>query len=287
MANILLAYDNRADGAVLSGGTWVPALRLQNLQDRVQARVARTLDTDPASTWFDADLGALMYVRAIAIPNHNLSRLSRFRVRASQADPDFVTTVFDTDEMDVWPTIAPFGTVPWGAANWWGGKPTDRDLQGLNPTLTIVLPQSMLIRRLRFEFFDEGNTDGYVQLGRLFVADAWSPDFNASVGAEIGIEDPSTITQALSGTRYFEERNKLRWARVSFDMLTESEAMVAFDLMRLSGTTREVLYVHDYESTLSLIRWSWLGHVQRLNAIGFPRLGSHPNSAAFEVVELI
>lgn len=287
MANTLLAFDNQADTAVLSGGSWVPSLPLTNLQNEVQGRVARSTDASESSTWFDVDMQRLRMVRAIAIPAHNLSLQSAFRIRGG-SDPDFTTNAFDSGETDVWPTIYPFGTVPFGADNWWGGKPTERDRRGLNPTLVYLLPQSTNVRLIRVEFFDEGNADGYVQAGRLFIADGWQPSINVTVG-NLGHswEDPSLITPAISGTEYKDRRAKRRVARFAFEFLTEAEAMQAFDIMRVCGTTEEVLYIHDPDDTTHSLRRRWLGRLRQLSAVDYPRVASHPNSVAFEHAENI
>lgn len=286
MSNTLIAYGNEGDTAVLSGGSWLAELPLSNLQNEVQARVARSADASQSSTWFDVDMLRPRMIRAIALPAHNLSLRAGFRIRGAGSDPDFVTTVFDSGELDVWPTIYPFGTVPFGADNWWGGKPTERDRRGLNPTLIYLLPQSMGVRRLRFEFFDEGNADGYIQIGRLFVADGWQPEVNVGPGAVAhGWEDQSLIMAAMSGAEYKDRRAKRRTARFAFEMLTEAEAMRAHDLMRLCGTTEEVLYVHDPDDTTHAMRRRWLGRLRQLNAVEYPRIATHPNSVAFEHTE--
>lgn len=287
MGNTLLAFDNLAEGAVLSGGAWQVNLPLTNLQNEEQGVVARSVDDSEASTRFNVDLQASRMVRAIAIPAHNISLQAGFRIRGG-SDPDFVTNAFDSGELDAWPSIYPFGSVPFGADNWWGGKPTERDRRGVNPTLVYVLPQSMLVRRLRVEVFDEGNADGFIQAGRLFVADGWQPSFNVTVGS-LGHswEDQSLLTAALSGAEYADVRAKRRVARVAFEFLTEAEAMQLFDIIRLVGTTREVLYVHDPDETTHALRRRFLGRLRQLGAVEYPRVASHPNSAAIEVAEIL
>ena len=78
MANMMLAWPNRFDGAALDQGEWVAEMPLDNLLDRVLAIKARCLDTSYAH--FRATLPSDYEIRAISLCNHNLSPTATYRI---------------------------------------------------------------------------------------------------------------------------------------------------------------------------------------------------------------
>lgn len=97
MANLLLAYGNKADTATISGGKWNSALPLANLKDSRLGMVTRSYNARKASTQFRCAFAANYTVRALAIVNHNLSGSAKWRVRAGRAALDIL---FDSDAID-------------------------------------------------------------------------------------------------------------------------------------------------------------------------------------------
>lgn len=83
MANILLAYSNRASAATLSGGTWNS--NLDNLKNERRVQVATSANESPASSQFVADLTANYTLRALGLTNHNLTANGQWRVVLSDA----------------------------------------------------------------------------------------------------------------------------------------------------------------------------------------------------------
>jgi len=90
MSNILLAYNNRADAATLSGGDFDSNLPRANLSDSNISKVARTTGTALAYTRFRFDLAASRSLRTLSLTNHNLSTAAQVRLRTGRA-------VFDVD----------------------------------------------------------------------------------------------------------------------------------------------------------------------------------------------
>jgi len=92
MSNILLAYNNRADAATFSGGSWVASgdVALANLGTKDLGELARSSSAAVTSTRFRFDLAASRSLRALGLLNHNLSTAAQVRLRASRA-------VFDVD----------------------------------------------------------------------------------------------------------------------------------------------------------------------------------------------
>ncbi|MEO3389505.1 hypothetical protein, partial [Mesorhizobium sp. CAU 1741] len=82
--NVMVCHPNRIGGeTVLSGGVFVDSLPLANIQDRAFAKVARTADADPESTWFDIAFDRQRNIRVIALLAHTITTSGRVRIRAS------------------------------------------------------------------------------------------------------------------------------------------------------------------------------------------------------------
>lgn len=89
MANILFGDQNFADAdyytPLHSGGSWLTALPLTNLQNDVFSKVARSSNDAEASTRVHTDLQVARDVRVLAACNHNLSRSGAIRMRGSRS----------------------------------------------------------------------------------------------------------------------------------------------------------------------------------------------------------
>lgn len=67
------------------------------------------------------------------------------------------------------------------------------------------------------------------------------------------------------------------------EYLSLADGRQAFDIMRLSGITREVLFFWDPSSALDALRGTFLGRMRQLSALEFPLYGL--NNTAFEIEE--
>ncbi len=85
MSNCIFAWPMYGDpgylfSPVLSGGSWLTANPLTNLQDRRLARVARSSSTANNDTLFSIDLQTDRQVGVVALPKHTISQAGRARV---------------------------------------------------------------------------------------------------------------------------------------------------------------------------------------------------------------
>lgn len=83
----MIGFPNRINEAALSGGAWLAALPLANVQNETLGKVARSVDLLPASTLMNLDLGESKNIRALDLRKHNLSLDAKFRVRATDEQP--------------------------------------------------------------------------------------------------------------------------------------------------------------------------------------------------------
>lgn len=282
-SHVFLAWNNLVDGAILSGGAYVPSLPLNNLKNRVLQRVARSADLLPTSTQFDIDLGPDKLWRVLALPNHNFNLDARYRVRAS-ATQTHTSPIHDSGWLDVWPAVYDETELEWDDLNWWEGTYTEAERQGYVWTLIHKLATTTDARYVRVEIQDLTNPSGYAQMGRAFVANGWTPTHNMEVGASLGWEDPSEVQEAYGGAEYFNERPRYRVAKFTIQAIEISEAYgKAFEIMRQAGITKEVLIQWNPADAKNAIRQSFVGRLRQLSPIEHP----YPiqASAAFEIKE--
>jgi hypothetical protein len=118
---MFLAWQNRTDEGTLSGGSWLAALPLVNLQYRQVQKVARSASAANASTQFMIDLGSAKAIGVIALVVHNISVSGKVRVTASDTQT-FTSTLYDSGWQLVWPYgVIPQDLLEWEDDNFWLG----------------------------------------------------------------------------------------------------------------------------------------------------------------------
>lgn len=274
MANILLAWQNRTDEGTLSGGSWQSTLPLANLQNRVVQKVARSTNANLSSTKFDIDLGAARAIGVIALVVHNVSVIGKIRITGDDAS-DFATPVYQSAWIDAWPAgQIPQSLLEWEDDNFWLGTLSSNQRAGYQSPFIHVLPTQQILRYWRVEVDDTTNTDGYVQIGRLFMSAAWRPSVNYDMGAQLSYTDPTPVAASLSGAEYFDVRSKAREFTVRLSALTESEAYdYALQIQRLAGVSGEVLVVPDTADTTRIPIRAYLGRLTDLRPIAHAKNG--------------
>ena len=284
MSNLIIAARNRADGGILSGGSWTATLPLANLQDRQVTKVARTTDTALASTQADADLGQQRTVSLVAFLRHNLTQSGRWRIRLSDV-ADFVTILYDTGWQDIWPEITPFGQDLWGEFVW-GGKLDPDEAQGYGISAYHVLATSVFARHVRVELDDQGNPDGYLEAGRLIVSPSWQPSRNLAYGWTLRHVDESRRVRSRGGQLYVDVAPKRRRLEFTIPYLDEDEMFSrAYELDRDKGVGGDVLVIVDPEKAAHLHRQAIYGALEETTAIENPSFKRY--AKRFVIEELI
>lgn len=291
MANCLLCYPNHVDSATLSGGSWTSTLPLTNLQTRFPRQYARTTDAFASSSIINVDFGDSVYSTAIALVNHNISLDGKIRVRL-WSDSDMTETVFDSGEQDVWPRWFDTLQLRWGDSNFWGGKISPK-LFGTVPAIYLMMldtagfaANATAARAATIEISDEGNDDGYIQAGRLFIAEDWTPSHNMVYGASIQWVDPSIVDTALDGTKWFDKRTKYRQQIFQLKYMKYSEgANKALLMTQQLGLTGDMLFVFDPSDQQLMQQRSFVGTLAELSPLEFWMF--RLTSMAFKIEELV
>ncbi|HXG71391.1 MAG TPA: hypothetical protein VNJ04_12370 [Gemmatimonadaceae bacterium] len=251
----------------LSGGSWQAALPLANLQDRALARVARSTNTLASSTQFEVDLKTARPVRVLALPRHAISFTGTIRVRASNTEGNFAAPLYDTGTVNVWPA----------------GIDAEK-VEGMNLGWTHVTPETVTAQYWLFEISDAGNTAGYLDLGRLVIAQGWQPSINMQYGAKLGLETATEREVTDGGAAVYSRRATRRTAMFTLDDLPDTEALESgFDMQRIAGTSGQLMFVFDPADTAQMHRRSFLAVLRELSALDHPYFNR--NSIPFGLVE--
>lgn len=288
MANLILGFPNRVDGATLSGGAWVEAMPLDNLKDRLLSRVARTIDLATGSTWFTLDFGRQRNIRIIALIAHNLSFSAKLRIRGANV-ADYSTTVYDL-ESDVWGALVnadwDINALEWENDNYWAGTYTQEDLGGQTAVSSRILPESVNARYWRFDIKDTQNSAGFVDIGRLFIGDAFlRPRYNYAYGGSLGYETDTVVEKSLGGAEFFDPRESLRVMRFDLPLMSDEEGFSqALELTRRAGIHKEIFVVADPDDLVYGPQRNFLGRLRQLNPL--EQAMYQLNSMSFEIKEL-
>lgn len=276
MANLGLAYVNRAIGATVSGGSWQSALPASNVATRVLAAVARSTNALTSSTKLQLDLGAARTLRAFALVNHNLSTAATWTIKLGTTSG--ASDVYSGSAANVWRLTAMDATVAALGVD-------DATYQRNDYAAVQVLAQSYSARHLTIEIADTGNADGYVQLGMVFAAGVWSPQVNAEYGLQDGHVDLSSSTAAESGAEWDTARRRRRRVKFLLSRLTQAEGDVVHEMQRVLGTVDDVLYIPDLADAAAQQRYGFVGRLQEMSTLEYPTYAIR--AKGFQILERV
>jgi hypothetical protein len=282
MANTIISYQNRIDAATLGAyGSWSTTLPLENIKTRQLSKVARSTNNANSSTRLRFSTDIARIISTVGIISHNLTSSAKWRYRV-YSDSAYTTLVYDSGQVDVWPQ-SPYGTYEWEDVHFWDLTPTDEEFNFYTKTLILSIPVVVSEQFYQFEFFESVST--YVELGRIFIGTKYQPVLNMNLGASIGYESPTIIDTAMSGAEFFDRRESFRVAQFTLDHLTYAESILNNDIMKISGTDAEILYIWDDADALNLQRRAFLGRLRTLSPIAQPYNTRYQTT--YEIKELL
>lgn len=255
-----LCDQNLAVVGTLSGGSWSGALPLTNLQDDKQylAAPARCLTPGTlSSSQFELALPKARVIDLVAVLFHTMSQAALYRVTLAADGGSLASPAYTSDWLPVAQRLFPSAVMPWEHPGWWLGvaEPVDLDLYPRH--LWIALPGDIVVSAIRIEFDDRDNAAGYFDIGGLWVAAGWSPQFNFDWGSDLSLDARDQVDEGPSGRLFGEERRPRRRLQVTWSQLTEIETFRLFDAGARMRTTRSVLFVPDIEYQPGLVREAW------------------------------
>ena len=201
---------------------------------------------------------------------------------------EYVSTapLADSDWLELFPVVYPYGALPWGHPSAWDGRVSEEERQEYPSPLLYVLDQAVSARYWKIEIDDESNADGYVELSRLFIARGYQPTRNFGYGAKLGTMSTTSRQEAPGGTRYHDREASRRTISGSIQYVPEDEAMVnIYDMVRRLGNDRQVFVSLDPDDATHLRRHSFLVTIEGRQELEYAAHGR--NSYAFQLEEVI
>lgn len=258
-----LLYDNKADAATYSGGSWT--LALTNIQDPRPTKKARSNGLSASNTLMNIDLGASYAIRDIAITHTNLSSAAQYKI---------------TWYSDAFTTAA--GNTGWLLIP--GYPSTDPDEIGA--AIFYIASATVTYRYWKIELDDTANADGYVEVGRVFLPLTYAPSINYGDDNADGMQANTPRQNALGGTGYFSRRKPARTFRFGFDRTDESEMVTWRAIRKICNLNKQVVVIPDPADTSYLNDTCFVGTLAQLPTL--KRLVGGPYAAtAFDVIEAV
>lgn len=288
MAQGVIADQNLALTAAMSGGAWAAALPVTNLnKPGYLASPARCVDVaNLASSQFTITLPAAKSVNLIGVLFHTFSSNASYRITVAGLDGNLAAPVYQSAWTPVVGRLWSSSVLSWEASNWWTGQPNEdeRSLYPYHLWIRVPIEPGPLTRVIRIEIDDHANEAGYFDIGGVWVAQTWSPIMNFDRGRDLDSEARSLLDEAPSGRQFGEERAPRRVLSVTWSFLQEAEAYRLHDAGRRAGTTREVLFVPDLDNTVGMIREAWPATFLPPPKTKFVHDGLHTVAATFKEV---
>lgn len=193
---------------------------------------------------------------------------------------------YDTGVLDVWPAVYLTDELEWEYDNFWLGQYTTEEIEGYTSYAIHIVPEVIIAQYWRVDMYDTTNTAGYVQVGRVFIGPAWQPTYSAEVGLGMGWETATQMQKALNGTRYYQRRVPFRVTTFSLNVMSVDEAMQnAFEIDRMAGIDKEIMFIQDPDDTLHALRRRYMGNLRQLSPIEYPT--SNLLKKAYSIEEVV
>lgn len=209
--NITFAYDNLVyDATTITPSTEVPTMPASNL--RLQERGAFWRSTDHTSETIKLTFSAAKLFKLLALVDHNLSATATIRVQANTSDSFGGSTPFD----ETFHVDADIAACTGYAAP--VGKTTVPLSFLLNYDTGDAFPN---YRYVLITFADPDNTDGYIQIGVLWLSDYLESERQYKYGAGDMLVDPSTVGQSMGGQDWPDEETMYMQLSFTIGRLTD------------------------------------------------------------------
>lgn len=268
MKNIILGFPNRIDTATLSGGSWLASLPLNNIKNKRISKLARSTNALTTSTKFVISFPGAKQIDLFAAIGHNFSETATIRICGNSTN-SFGSPLYDSGWQAVWPYgFTPLGQLEWEDDNFWLGTISEEALAGYITPYSFLIPGELAYQYWQIEINDTTNTDGYVQVGRLYFGPTFQPTFSYSYGSTLIVEDATTYESSLTGEEFFDLRQKYRVHTFTLDLLNKEEAYkTVLDMQRLVGTSGEIFIIADLDDIDNAPRRNFLGRMQQISPI--------------------
>lgn len=236
MPNCRLIAPNAFDDLALTDSpAMVATLPVGYLQDAGRSRTARS-DGLPATQYIRGDWSESKTCSGFALWRHNLTGAATLRLKLWAGAGQTGTLLYDSGAVALG-DINLWGEFTWGVDTWGGWLFQDWPV-------ACAVHWFAAVSALSFELaiVDPANTDGYVEAGRIYLGQYFSPTKNFSFGGKLRWEDDSTQERTEGGSLRTDSRDPYRVLRIGMSTLTEAERAALSEIFRVNGKTRDFFF---------------------------------------------
>ena len=184
-----IAYDNLIDDYTLTPSSEDGSYPVENIQDTRLSRVFRT-DSEVSDVTIDIDLGSAQGITCCAILAHNITSGATIKIQADD--------------------------------NAGFSSPAELSLTHAAGIIVHFFSSTPSYRYWRFYIDDDSNSDGYIELGRLFLGTYLTIDNSCLRELPEEALDTSVVDYSLTGQAYGDEGDIFRRYALQFPYWSSS-----------------------------------------------------------------
>lgn len=240
MPNMRIIHSNAIDSAELAStpacAATMPVTNLQLARRGAFARVVG-LTAWTISGTLSGPLSGLCLV------GHNLTGGATVRLRL-YSDLAKTALLYDSTALPVgtpqpWgnPAASPNGGLQWGVLPWLASG----QLPGTPEYFSHWFAPQTLAVAFTLDIADDFNADGFLQLGRLYLGDYWSPAVPQSPGLRMAWAEASRQTRTDGGSLRTDGYYPYRTFSINLDLMAETDRAAFLQIVRKVGLRLDLL----------------------------------------------
>lgn len=190
-----------------------------------------------------------------------------------------------------WTNVWPSQTIPsdlreWDGVDFYLATASAQARAGAAAPVVYVPATAQTYRYWRLEFLDFSatQTDAFVQLGRVFIGEAFRPTYNYEPGVSTSRDDLTAIDRSVFGVEFVDPKPKPRTLRCRLGWVTANEARVNIDRMHRVGKSGEICIVPDSDDVTYGLRRNFLARLDSIGNVVEDRSGYSAEMAVRELI---
>lgn len=229
MSNLRIMDSSLSDEATLADGNSniSASLPVTNLQNPLREYATRTINTNDMIVL--VDFSASTIISGIHLGRCNFSNDVTWRIRCYGSAGQTGTLVYDSGTLNF------ISLLGWGEFEWGGDPWGASSMDGWPDKFATHWFTAISCRSMSITISDSGNTDGYLEAGRLFIGRYFSPEKNCDWGPALKWIDTSKQFRTAGGS--IRTENKFLYRQLDFNLswLNKNEAERLLNMQRKNG----------------------------------------------------
>jgi hypothetical protein len=193
---------------------------------------------------------------------------------------DYTVPVYDSDVTDIFQRIYAWGSLPWGHPSWGTGKATPEERQKLKFPIIDIMPDTLIGRYGKYEFFDDGNSADGFKVSRTFFTPGWQPSINPIYGAPFQYKTGTEVDYSFGGEESFAVKDGYRTQGFTIEHLPENEALTqALTMQRDQGIDKQMFFIFNPEDVENLHLRAYTARLETLDPLSYAYFNANTFSA--------